>query len=136
MFFAGWLQPQPRLLGWVLKLGIAGLVAASPVVHSKEPASTSGAVSVAALPGEARTVYRSILAGGPFVYSKDGVVFGNRERRLPIRPHRYYREYTVPTPGARGRGAHRIICGGAAPQTPEVCFYTADHYASFQPIAP
>jgi ribonuclease T1 len=72
-----------------------------------------------------------ILAGGPFPYSKDGSFFGNRERILPFQRRGYYREYTVQTPGARTRGARRIICGGQQPTQPENCFYTADHYQSF-----
>ena len=75
------------------------------------------------------------LAGGPFAYRKDGVVFGNRERLLPLRPRGYYREYTVPTPQSRDRGARRIVCGGRQPAAPDACYYTDDHYASFRLIA-
>ena len=39
------------------------------------------------------------------------MVFGNFERRLPEKERSYYREYTVPTPGSRNRGARRIIVG-------------------------
>jgi ribonuclease T1 len=39
----------------------------------------------------------------------------------------------VTTPGVRTRGARRIVCGGAR-RTPEVCYYTDDHYASFRRI--
>jgi ribonuclease T1 len=60
-------------------------------------------------------------------------VFGNRERVLPDRPRGYYREYTVRTPGERSRGARRIVCGGP-PSAPDACFYTSDHYQSFQRI--
>ncbi len=63
------------------------------------------------LPPEARTTMRLIKQGGPFPYPRDGVVFGNYEHRLPPQPRGYYREYTVPTPGVRNRGARRIICG-------------------------
>ena len=94
------------------------------------------AVALQALPAEAQHTYRLVLAGGPFPYQKDGVVFGNRERQLPLHPRGFYREYTVPTPGARNRGAQRIVCGGNPPRPTEVCYYTADHYASFQRIAP
>jgi ribonuclease T1 len=86
------------------------------------------------LPPEARHTDKLIRAGGPFPYSKDGTVFGNRERLLPMRPRGHYREYTVKTPGSRDRGARRIVCGGAPPTAPEVCYYTADHYASFNRI--
>ncbi len=59
-------------------------------------------VSVAQLPTEARHTLALIEVGGPFPYSQDGVVFENRERRLPEQPRGWYHEYTVPTPG-RGR---------------------------------
>ena len=65
---------------------------------------------------------------------KDGTVFGNRERILPAQKRGYYREYTVKTPGARNRGARRIVCGGQQPRMPDACYYTSDHYASFRVI--
>ena len=40
-------------------------------------------------------------------------MFGNRERLLPKRSRGYYREYTVKTPGAKDRGARRIVAGSA-----------------------
>lgn len=91
-------------------------------------------VALAALPREAQTTHRLILSGGPFPYKKDGVVFGNRERLLPIKARGYYREYTVKTPGSRDRGARRMVCGGKPPTQPEACFYTDDHYASFKRV--
>ena len=80
-------------------------------------------------------MHRLILSGGPFPYDKDGIVFGNRERLLPAKTRGYYREYTVKTPGARNRGARRMVCGGTPPTKPEACFYSDDHYASFRRIA-
>jgi ribonuclease T1 len=93
-------------------------------------------VALADLPDQARSTYRLILNGGPFPYEKDASVFGNRERLLPRKPRGHYREYTVPTPGVRHRGARRIVCGGDVPREPEACFYTQDHYSSFSRIAP
>lgn len=93
-------------------------------------------VALADLPEQAHTTYQLILAGGPFPYDKDGTVFGNRERLLPQEKRGYYREYTVKTPRARNRGARRIVCGGWKPTTPDACYYTGDHYNSFQRIAP
>jgi len=90
-------------------------------------------IAIAKLPAEARDMLRLIRAGGPFAYERDGVTFGNREHLLPAQRRGYYHEYTVATPGARNRGARRIICGGAR-QTPDVCYYTDDHYASFRRI--
>jgi ribonuclease T1 len=90
-------------------------------------------VAAAQLPHEAQQVLVLIRAGGPFRYERDGVAFGNRERALPAKPSGYYREYTVPTPGARSRGARRIVCGGP-PVVPHVCYYTSDHYRSFRRI--
>lgn len=80
-------------------------------------------------------MFALIHQGGPFVSERDGVVFGNRERLLPIRKRGYYREYTVPTPGLTHRGVRRIVCGGK-PKAPDACYYTADHYESFRRIAP
>jgi ribonuclease T1 len=91
------------------------------------------AVHVTELPRPGRETYELIRLGGPFPYDKDGTVFGNRERLLPIERRGYYREYTVKTPGSRDRGARRIVCGGP-PRSPHACYYTADHYASFRQI--
>ncbi|MET0204126.1 MAG: ribonuclease domain-containing protein, partial [Casimicrobiaceae bacterium] len=74
-----------------------------------------------------------IKAGGPFRYDRDGVIFGNREHRLPERKRGYYHEYTVPTPGAKNRGARRIVCGGVK-TAPDACYYTGDHYETFARI--
>jgi ribonuclease T1 len=81
------------------------------------------------LPPEARTTLELIKKGGPFPYERDGVVFSNREKRLPAHPRGYYREYTVKTPGVKHRGARRIVVGGGA-----VFYYTEDHYNSFRRI--
>jgi ribonuclease T1 len=86
-------------------------------------------ISVAALPPEARDTLRAIKQGGPFAYDRDGVVFGNFERILPTQARGYYHEYTVKTPGARNRGARRIISG-----MPGEYYYSADHYQSFNRI--
>jgi len=104
-------------------------------VQARQPltAAETATVAVAALPPQGRETYRLIHVGGPFPYSKDGTVFGNRERLLPSRQRGYYREYTVKTPGSRDRGARRIVCGGPA-RTPDACYYTSDHYASFSRI--
>lgn len=83
------------------------------------------------LPPEALETLELIQRGGPFPYRQDGTVFQNREGLLPARPRGYYREYTVTTPGARDRGARRIVTGG---DPPEVYYYTADHYRSFRPL--
>lgn len=121
--------------------GLAGVVAASismpspGIAKAPTPADTPAVtVSRASLPSEAVVTERLIRAGGPFPHAKDGAVFGNRERLLPTQPRGWWREYTVRTPGARNRGARRIVCGGVPPTAPETCFYTDDHYASFRRI--
>jgi ribonuclease T1 len=81
------------------------------------------------LPAEARETLARIKAGGPFPYQRDGAVFGNREGLLPKRSRGYYREYTVKTPGARDRGARRIVVGRGGEY-----YYTDDHYRSFRRI--
>ena len=101
-----------------------------PALHARGFASD---VTVDALPHEAAHTLQVIRNGGPFPYSRDGVVFGNRERILPMRPRGYYREYTVTTPGSRYRGAQRIVCGGEQ-RSARDCWYSNDHYQSFQRI--
>ena len=123
--------------GLTILLAAAALLgtAASPA-SAKGPATESRlpAVKVDDLPMQAVDTLLLIREGGPFPYSKDGVVFGNRERLLPAAPRSYYREYTVKTVGARDRGARRIVCGGTEVKLPDACFYTDDHYASFRRI--
>jgi ribonuclease T1 len=102
--------------------------------EAKQLPGLGAEVSLASLSPEARRTDQLIHSGGPFPFSRDGVVFGNYEKRLERRPRGYYHEYTVPTPGARTRGARRIICGGTPPTEPDACFYTEDHYNSFHRI--
>ncbi|MBI3714426.1 MAG: ribonuclease N [Betaproteobacteria bacterium] len=108
---------------------LAAVVACTPAaaLAPKEYAT----VSLADLPKEARETMALIRKGGPFPYSKDGVVFGNYEKALPAQARGFYHEYTVPTPGARNRGAKRIVCGG---KSRELCYYSDDHYRSFKVI--
>lgn len=86
-------------------------------------------VPVGELPTEARATLELIKAGGPYPYPQDGRTFGNREKLLPSRQRGYYREYTVRTPGARDRGARRIVAGRGGEY-----YYTDDHYRSFRRI--
>jgi ribonuclease T1 len=79
------------------------------------------------LPPEARDTVLRIRRGGPFPYERDGTVFGNFERALPVRGRGYYREYTVPVPGMKQRGARRIVAGRAGE-----LYYTDDHYRTFR----
>ncbi len=81
------------------------------------------------LPGQARETIALIRIGGPFSHERDGAVFGNFEKRLPLQPRGYYREYTVRTPGAKSRGARRIVAGRGGE-----LYYTDDHYNSFRRI--
>ncbi len=124
-----------------LKLALTALLLVTGLVlggaHAKEPVSATRltTVSVAELPRQGAQMIELIHQGGPFAHEKDGVIFGNRERLLPMQTRGYYREYTVATPGARNRGVRRIVCGGK-PRTPDVCYFTADHYASFRKIVP
>lgn len=93
------------------------------------PATRMAGSAPAFLPAEARETLAQIQRGGPFPYGQDGSVFQNRERRLPAAPRGTYREYTVRTPGARDRGARRIITAGSPPAA---YWYTDDHYRSFR----
>jgi guanyl-specific ribonuclease Sa len=82
--------------------------------------------------------------GRPLPFPKDGVVFANREGRLPAQPAGFYREYTVLPPAGSPdiitvggqrfrisppqgrRGAERLIIGGG-----ERLWYSPDHYKTF-----
>jgi ribonuclease T1 len=108
-----------------------GLLVVSAPAHARE-ASPLESVSLAELPREAQATLYLIQQGGPFPYPhKDGSIFGNFERRLPMQARGYYREYTVPTPGRRDRGARRIIAGKVSRGE---YYYTDDHYRSFRRI--
>jgi ribonuclease T1 len=116
-----------------LGLLLALICLAASAAHARAPAGghndAAAAISASELPPEAQEVLRLIKLGGPFRYSKDGTVFGNRERRLPPQAYGYYREYTVPTPGERDRGPRRIIAGRKGD-----FYYTDDHYRRFKRI--
>jgi ribonuclease T1 len=117
--------------------GVLCAFAASSAAIARGPVDAMPEVAAADLPPEARGTLALIKRGGPFPYRRDGTVFRNFEKRLPERPRGYYREYTVPTPGAPDRGARRIVAG-AGPQgdarTSGEYYYTPDHYATFRRI--
>ena len=140
-----------RRIAVVLSWGLLFAIAAAGWTRE-----TPGIPQIAAsqLPREAQETLELVRQGGPFPYAKDGSVFGNRERLLPLRERGYYREYTVRTPGARDRGARRIVAGGCgasartgaaparkgpgphfvAPCAGGEYYYSEDHYASFRRI--
>ena len=113
----------------------SSLLVAFAAPAQQDFAAPGASMSEQELPAQGLETYRNIRKGGPFPFDKDGVIFGNRERLLPPHKRGFYREYTVRTPGERSRGARRIVCGGPA-TTPEACYFTADHYASFRKIVP
>lgn len=89
------------------------------------------------LPRELEPVTEDIAAGGPYDHpDKDGSTFGNYEGYLPQESRGYYREFTVETPGLSHRGAKRVVTGGPSETSPEVWYYSDDHYESFCEFAP
>jgi ribonuclease T1 len=123
-----------------LTVSVTSLSGLVPTALARQPAPSDAAsnttistIDVSELPRQAQSTLQLIREGGPFPYSKDGIIFGNFERRLPAQPRGYYHEYTVKTPRSRNRGARRIICGGPPRYTGD-CYYTGDHYASFKRI--
>src|SRR6516164_9181314 len=126
-------MPRPRSTAPVIAALLALCIAATITTRegTARTHAPSDAIAVEALPPEARHTLERIHEGGPFPYSRDGVVFNNRERILPARPRGYYHEYTVPTPGQKTRGARRIICGGDVGSLAE-CYYSDDHYRTFR----
>ena len=117
----GWCRLAAALLAVTL-LAFGGTAA------GREPAAIPE-VAVNELPGHARETIALVRKGGPYPYERDGTVFGNFEKRLPVMARGYYREYTVKTPGARDRGARRIVVGKGGE-----LYYTDDHYRSFRRI--
>jgi len=103
--------------------------APGPRAGTATPVSGLPTVKAQDLPPEGITTLTLIDKGGPFPYRQDGSTFGNREGLLPRQQTGYYREYTVPTPGSRDRGARRLVVGRAGDT-----YYTADHYASFRQV--
>jgi ribonuclease T1 len=101
----------------------------APATARSHAGAAVEAVTLTELPPEARRTVLLIHRGGPFPYDRDGVVFGNFERLLPQRERGYYREYTVITPGAKSRGARRIVSGRGGE-----LYYSDDHYRSFRRI--
>ena len=128
-------QAVTRQRWFILLMGFILMVCTNMVqARSSQEVQTQPSLLVSEMPREGQKTYQLILQGGPFPYEKDGTVFGNRERLLPRHARGHYREYTVRTPGARNRGARRIVCGGQEPTRPKACYYTEDHYASFRLI--
>ena len=112
---------QAWIIGWLSIFITCACWAREPVAAPE--------VALTQLPPEAVHTLALIKRGGPFPYPRDGAVFSNRERLLPSKSRGYYREYTVPTPGAKDRGARRIVAGREAEY-----YYTEDHYGSFRRI--
>lgn len=113
---------------WLRFLLVLWLAVGSAFAFTRDNVA-SDTVSFAELPREARQTLALIKEGGPFPYDRDGIVFGNYEKRLPYQSRGYYREYTVKSPWRRDRGPRRIITG----QRGEY-FYTDDHYRTFRRI--
>ncbi|MDQ7781596.1 MAG: ribonuclease domain-containing protein [Desulfomonilaceae bacterium] len=120
------IRTKPYLTA-VLLIGLCGVIYCLSDPMWPRDIHTLPTISLPELPAEARDTLRHIKQGGPFPYAKDGTIFHNREKRLPIRSRNYYREYTVKTPGVRGRGARRIVAGSMGE-----FYFTPDHYRSFR----
>lgn len=121
-----------RAITAALLLTVTACVLAVPAfarTGSGEASPDIPAIAFSALPVDAQRTARLVREGGPFPYERDGVAFGNFERLLPRRERGYYREYTVPTPGVRHRGARRLVVGRLGE-----LYYTSDHYASFSRV--
>ncbi|AXS79049.1 ribonuclease domain-containing protein [Dechloromonas sp. HYN0024] len=117
------------MMTWMRFLIVAWLAIGSAFGFSFSNEAATDTILVTHLPREARQTLELIKTGGPFPYGRDGIVFGNFERRLPQHPRGFYREYTVKSPWRRDRGPRRIIVG-----RDDSYYYTDDHYQSFRRI--
>jgi ribonuclease T1 len=115
-----------RRFAWIVLLCVVVQLSA-PLFGAQTSSRGVGTVYLDQLPREARQTLAVIKKGGPYPYKKDGTVFGNFEHRLPSHERGYYREFTVPSPGSRDRGARRIILGKAGE-----LYFTDNHYESFR----
>lgn len=108
--------------------------------NSSAPLGSGSVVRNARVTDEdGRVIYRGDVDLGPTLdridrgkrlrFSHDGIVFENRERRLPQKPSGYYHEYVHPTPGDDGPGGQRVVLG----RNGEV-YYTPDHYHTFRRV--
>lgn len=137
MFALTW--PRRR---WWRSLAVCGAVALTasacetPTEANIEPAGSISPCRAEEVPDQVSEVIADIRAGGPFDYpDNDDRRFGNYEQLLPEEDRNFYREYTVTTPGLSHRGPRRIVTGGTG-DTPDVWYYTADHYDSFCELNP
>jgi len=117
------------MLRGLLSALVCLLIALAGTTFARDAVSVIESVALEELPPQARQTLKLIKLGGPFPHRRDGVAFGNYEKRLPLKPRGYYHEYTVPTPGARNRGARRIVTGSA-----DEYYYSGDHYQTFRRI--
>ena len=113
----------------ILGFALAIAVGVEPSCARDSSESKAAQVRLKDLPKEAQNTLRLVKTDGPFPYKRDGATFGNFEGRLPKKARGYYKEYTVPTPGTRDRGARRIVAGRNGEY-----YYTDDHYQTFRRI--
>ena len=114
---------------WLALLAILLPLAAPPAAARGSAPEAAREIAAAELPAEARHTIGLIRKGGPYPHERDGVVFGNFEKLLPVKERGYYREYTVRTPGVNSRGARRVVAGKGGE-----LYYTDDHYRSFKRV--
>lgn len=138
----------PRAIAAALLAALLAAAAVPAAAFARGDAPAARELRLQELPPEAHHTLKLIHGNGPFPFERDGITFGNYEKRLPAAPRGHYREYTVITPGLKHRGARRIVlgCERQAPvrvsgplQLPHCrgggeFYYTADHYQSFRRI--
>jgi ribonuclease T1 len=117
----------------ILSLAALSFAFVALEANARTSCALAESIKVAELPKQGRDTLELIKSGGPFPHDRDGVTFNNREKILPKAKRGHYKEYTVRTPGVKRRGARRIVCGGDQRAANE-CYYTADHYKTFQCI--
>jgi ribonuclease T1 len=123
------MKTMQHFLGKFLLVFTLFCAAGIGIVGAKPTPDGLPVIAATELPKQAQETIALIKAGGPFPYPRDGIAFSNREKILPKEKRGYYKEYTVKTPGAKNRGARRIVTGGEGQ-----FYYSDDHYASFKRV--
>lgn len=127
-FVPGGSSPRSALNPNAAEFPMPAGMAQAPTVAAGQPLPT---ISYHNLPPTAQLRIGQVRTFKTFG-SPEGRFYLNIEGRLPAhRSPRFYREYTVATPGNPGKGGMRLITGGLDRRNPAHFFFSPDHHISY-----